>query len=129
MKASFTHRARHAKRIIFKPDGCTGIPDGEYRKCCNEHDWHYNYRGRYDYDYYKRTGGLKEARINRREADRRLWQCMRRYEDPVFSKLVYRAVRLLGWYWWYDVGEKMWWIVGLFVALLTALLLLRCSLF
>ena len=75
----------------FKSDGCTGIPDGDYRDCCHEHDYYYQHRGR-----------CPTEKISRAEADRRLRACIRdNGEDALWAGIVYFGVRIFGWLWWY----------------------------
>ena len=50
----------------LKGDGCSKVPDFNYRSCCDEHDIHY------------RTGMTVDGvRITRKQADSRFFECMR----------------------------------------------------
>lgn len=60
-------------------DGCTMSPDGNWRECCDEHDYHYMARD-----------------VSRFEADKRLGQCISRRGFPVFGVLYFMAVRVFG---------------------------------
>lgn len=93
------------KIVMFRSDGCSGIPDGAYSECCDEHDFYYACRGAYQWEAYRDEGKyvVLSRRMTRRGADRKLYECMQRYEDKLFSRFVYVAVRLFGWIpWWRD---------------------------
>lgn len=96
------------KIVTFRPDGCSGIPDGPYSECCNEHDFYYVYRGKYQWLAYRNNEELvaHTEPLRRVTADRILHECMKRHEDPLFSKFVYLGVRAFGWIFWYDIAER-----------------------
>ena len=62
------------------PDGCTGVPDGGARSCCNQHDLDYTRSG-----------------VPRQEADRRFRECLRSHGMPVRAWVFWVAVRCVGW--------------------------------
>lgn len=78
----------------LKGDGCTGAPDLEYRRCCDEHDFH------------ARTGVTIDGHpITEAEAALRLFRCMRAKRTHWLKRLVVPAVywtgvRLFGWWAW-----------------------------
>jgi hypothetical protein len=73
----------------FSSDGCTGVPDFDFRKCCEAHDRHY----------------AADSTLSRAEADRRLRLCIQAkgrrkrggllFYQPV-SWLYWIGVRALG---------------------------------
>jgi hypothetical protein len=75
---------------LVRADGCTAAPDFWFKDCCDEHDVYY------------RTGRDGEGcPITRREADRRLYTCLKGQAlTPIgrflLSPLYYTAVRLFG---------------------------------
>src|SRR3990167_4187008 len=75
----------------LKGDGCTNSPDLFYTHCCDEHDIHY------------RTGHTLEGTpISRKDADRRLFTCMKKAgKTPIIGRFLvpciyWAAVRLFG---------------------------------
>lgn len=75
----------------LKGDGCSGSPDFFYRRCCDEHDIAY------------RTGKTVCGKpITRAEADKALFQCMRKTgKTPITGRIIlpsiyWLAVRIFG---------------------------------
>jgi len=69
----------------LKGDGCSKVPDFNYRCCCDEHDIHY------------RTGTtLDGVRLTRKEADKYFLACMQKRGGIVLPFLYYIGVRLFG---------------------------------
>ena len=102
----------------FLSDGCSGIPDSSpsHRRCCDQHDFHYVYRGRYSWDEFYKTGKMRELgqRVSRRQADRLLRECLMANagEDRLWANVVYYAVRLFGWVPWWRVP---WWLLAILI--------------
>jgi hypothetical protein len=69
----------------FETDYCTGFPEGTreepnlWKHCCVEHDLHFW------------AGGCRNAR---READRRIYQCIRDSGAPGIARLMFLGIRL-----------------------------------
>jgi hypothetical protein len=88
---------------VATSDGCTSSPDLNFRECCEEHDFYYQ-------KHEKDTG------VSRREADKRLRQCIQRkwcmrfsfFGRPVTIKAFFLpwtywvGVRVFGWKFWRD---------------------------
>lgn len=68
----------------FKSDGCSCWPDSDWVECCIEHDL----------AYWK--GG---TRHERKEADRRLKECIIQKGHPVIANFMYYGVRAGGTWW------------------------------
>jgi len=71
------------KRIIrdikeFNSDGCTGVPDFNFRDCCEQHDRDYL------------------GRVSRKQADIMLRQCIASKGYRVLPWIYYIGVRLFG---------------------------------
>lgn len=63
-------------------DGCTGVPDFNFRSCCEEHDMHYRLN----------TG------LTRKEADILMRKCIQKKWGGFFLPWIYYfGVRLIGW--------------------------------
>ena len=82
----------------FKTDGCSMFPDGMWRECCVEHDKAYW------------RGGTKEQR---KEVDKKLYQCVKAKGYPIIAKLMYYGVRIGGapyfptpWRWGFGIIDK-----------------------
>lgn len=76
---------QQAKR--FKSDGCTAAPDLFWKDCCTEHDFYYQYPSL--------------TQVSRREADKRLRNCMRsKGSGRIISWIYWVAVRICGWKFW-----------------------------
>lgn len=81
---------------LLKGDGCTGIPDFNFKGCCDEHDLEY------------RTGHDFRGRpIERYQSDRKLYKCIQRrlatkleFKPYLTPWLVWAGVRLVGWRFW-----------------------------
>lgn len=66
----------------IKGDGCTASPDLFYKRCCNTHDRHYA--------THEHNNG---APITKAEADKRLFQCMRKAgKTPIVGKFIIPAI-------------------------------------
>ncbi|QGH72961.1 MAG: phospholipase A2 group XIII [Siphoviridae sp. ctdEk19] len=66
----------------LKGDGCTSSPDLSYTECCRKHDA--------DYTYHIDESGKE---ITRAEADKRLFNCMRKAGvTPVVGRLFIPAI-------------------------------------
>lgn len=96
------------KIVMFRSDGCTGIPDGAYRGCCDEHDFYYRFRGRFHWGAWCEAGRMMKnpSPVRRAHADRLLRGCVEEHEDKLFASFVWLAVRSLGWIWWWDIPTK-----------------------
>ena len=66
----------------FKSDGCTGVPDCGFTKCCRGHDW----------DYMKGTNEW-----HRLCADWRFYMCMLRSGNPIIATIYFIGIVLIGW--------------------------------
>lgn len=64
-------------------DGCTASPNGNWRDCCDEHDYHYS-----------------EHDVARVEADATLAVCITKKGHPGFGALYFLAVRFMGLGFW-----------------------------
>lgn len=63
-------------------DGCTGVPDFNFRKCCERHDRDYSHA----------------SSLTRRQADLGLKACISQYTlTPIIPTVYYVGVRLFGW--------------------------------
>lgn len=69
---------------VFKSDGCSMWPDGNYRSCCDEHDLRYFY-----------GGCAKERAI----ADRMLRECVIKVHSRWMGWLMWVGVRIGGHPW------------------------------
>jgi hypothetical protein len=67
--------------VPFRFDGCSWWPDGDYRDCCQTHD----------YAYW--CGGPREARA---AADEELRACVARIRGGAYGRLIWLGVRLGG---------------------------------
>lgn len=68
----------------FTYDGCTAVPDFDFgADCCAEHDMYY-----------------QSQEITRKEADKRLRQCIQKKGYVVLPWIYWAGVRCLGWYYW-----------------------------
>lgn len=65
----------------YVSDGCSMFPDCNYRECCVEHDKTYFF------------GGTKKER---READRKLYECVRGKGRGFIAKMMWVGVRIGG---------------------------------
>ena len=73
--------ADHAKIAFdWSNDGCSGVPDLNFRACCNQHDFAY-----------------RNAVISRREADTALRLCIADQGWVVVPWIYWIGVRLFGW--------------------------------
>ncbi len=76
-----------------KSDGCTGVPDLCFRKCCTLHDK----------DYANKQGKIR--------SDWMFFRCMLgSTNNPVFKFIAltyYIGVSLFGWFWYYDINKKI----------------------
>ena len=77
-----------AAKELITGDGCTGVPDFWWRRCCDEHDE----------DYKKKT-------MSRARADWKFLKCLRRRAKTVFGRWIiapayYIGVRVLGRNYW-----------------------------
>ena len=70
-------------------DYCTGVPDGSARMCCRRHDEDY------------------AAKVPRAEADRRFRRCLRRSKMPIRSMVYWVGVRLFGWWFYHQIGDRV----------------------
>ena len=68
----------------IKPDGCTLVPDFDFRSCCDQHDVEYRLQV-----------------VSRKEADQRLRACIRSSGHPLKAELYYLGVRLFGGIFWF----------------------------
>lgn len=68
---------------------CTAFPDGEEGMCCKAHDEAYR-------------GGT----LDRKEADKALYQCVRDNGEPYKAIVMYVGVRLFGWLFYKDKDVK-----------------------
>lgn len=68
-----------AGKAFFTNDGCSSVPDFNFRLCCMEHDYYYH---------------TKE--ISRKEADRRLRECIREHGWIFLPWLYWLGVRVAG---------------------------------
>lgn len=69
-------------------DGCTMSPDLNFRECCEEHDFYYTKRE-------------KDTGVNRKEADKKLRQCMcYKYGWIILPWFYWAFVRCCGWTFW-----------------------------
>lgn len=80
----------------YRTDGCTLVPDFNFRTCCEAHDRAYW------------CGGTKAQRLM---ADHDFKQCMIDYDHPILARLYYRGVRAsavpwLPTYWRWGFGWK-----------------------
>lgn len=66
-------------RAFFRPNGCTFSPDFNFRSCCDEHDK----------DYFIK-------RLTRKEADIKLYNCIRLKHGKTTAKIYYFFVRCFG---------------------------------
>ena len=82
----------------FKTDGCSMFPDHKWRECCVTHDK----------AYWK--GG---AKTQRKEADKKLYECVKEKGFPIVAKIMYFGVRIAGvsylptpWRWGFGIIKK-----------------------
>ena len=68
----------------FKSDGCSVWPNGNWKKCCIEHDYKY---------------WLGGSRAQRQEADKQFKECVAAKGHPVIAKLMHIGVRFGGLPW------------------------------
>lgn len=79
-----TLQQRKADAPGFRSDGCSMFPDGCYRDCCEAHDLDYFFGG---------------TRDERRESDKRLYQCVRKkkgWGHRLLAPLMWIGVRIGG---------------------------------
>ncbi len=69
---------------IFRSDGCSCFPDGDWIDCCVEHDLAYW------------VGGSREERKN---ADLELRKCVEGKGHPIIAQIMYHGLRIGG-VWW-----------------------------
>jgi hypothetical protein len=77
----------------FESDGCTCVPDLNLSDCCRQHD----------YDYYSE----KHCYRNRKEADKRMYRCVKSKGRPFIAILYYLGLRLFGWLFFYTHSTKI----------------------
>jgi hypothetical protein len=81
----WSHAGQESPLRPFETDFCTGFSEGTrsepelWKHCCVEHDLHFW------------AGGCRDAR---READRRIYQCIRDSGAPGIARLMYWGIRL-----------------------------------
>lgn len=81
---------KHGLRKGVRYDGCTGVPDFDFGvDCCGEHDTHYQL-----------------GEISRAEADKRLYQCIRKKGYVVLAGVYWVGVRLLAGNVWNNYRKK-----------------------
>ena len=68
----------------LKGDGCTDAPDLTFRLCCDEHDVHYR--------THKHLDG---THITKQEADKRLYECMKKKSITPVGKYIIAPIYFL----------------------------------
>lgn len=79
-----------AGKAFFKNDGCSAVPDFNFRLCCMEHDYYYH-----------------TQEISRKEADKRLRECMAEHGWVFLPWLYWIGVRMFGGRPWHDRSEDL----------------------
>lgn len=83
-KLSFKEKCSGLKAVLTS-DGCSGVPDFNFRVCCEKHDYYYR----------------NITNVTRLVADKRLRECIRRkWKYPLMPWIYYFGVRLFGWWAW-----------------------------
>ena len=77
-------KPRKAKQVIqdvkqFSRDGCSYVPNFKFLDCCLLHDYYY-----------------VTNEISRREADKKLYDCIKNEGYPILAWIYWLGVRLLG---------------------------------
>jgi hypothetical protein len=90
--------ARHFRRALdLTNDGCSGVPDFDFRSCCDQHDFFY-----------------RNGIVCRAEADRVLRECIASHGWVLLPWVYWFGVRVAGWRffrwdrradWLADIGE------------------------
>ncbi len=90
--------ARHFRQALdLTNDGCSGVPDFDFKACCDKHDLFY-----------------RNGIVSRREADRVLRECIRANGWILLPWVYWVGVRIAGWRfyswdkwadWLADIGE------------------------
>jgi len=83
-KPSFKVKCKCLKAILTS-DGCTGVPDFNFKQCCEKHDFYYR----------------NITNVTRIQADRKLRDCIKeKWKLPVLPWVYFLGVRLVGWWAW-----------------------------
>lgn len=69
---------------VFKPNGCSWWPDGNYLSCCDQHDLDYFYGG---------------SRLARKASDARLFECVAKQNSYTMAWVMWIGVRVFGHPW------------------------------
>ncbi len=82
--------------VKYTTDGCSGVPDFNFRDCCVQHD--------YDYAEHHR-----ESEANRTELDAKLRLCIGCRGHKVLAWMYWAGVRSFGWisYWVKERRERL----------------------
>lgn len=64
-------------------NNCTLFPEGSWTECCARHDRRY-----------------ENKRLNRAQADKLLFRCVKRKSNVAVASIMYLGVRAFGWYYY-----------------------------
>lgn len=88
-KQTYWERVKRIAKAL-KGDGCTGVPDLTYKKCCDRHDIHYRTKMRLE------DTGIPTP-ITRAEADKEMFKCMRETgKTPIIGSIIVPGLYWLG---------------------------------